>query len=89
MIRVTVELIPKGVESCKKTLGTMEITNDGSGSYRTGNYKGTLNAEYTFGDGRKGNLMQFQRKSQSVWSLVGGFLKLWGHTKHSPKLMSK
>jgi hypothetical protein len=24
-----------------------------------------------------------------VWSLVGGFLKLWGHTAHSPKEMTK
>lgn len=30
---------------------------------------------------------EFRREHQSVWSLVGAFLKLWGHTKHSPKLL--
>lgn len=94
MIRVTVELVPKGVESAKRTLATMEIANDGTGSQGIGNYTGTLHAEYTGGngcwaDGRKGKVIQFKRQGQSVWSLVGAFLKLWGHTKHSPKLMNQ
>jgi len=31
VIRVTVQLIPKGIESAARTLGTMEIVNDASG----------------------------------------------------------
>lgn len=87
MIRVTVELIPHGVESKKRPIGTMEIANDGTGTVHVGNYKGVLHAEYTGPLGRTGVLKGFKRKRQSAWSLVGAFLKLWGHTKHSPSHM--
>lgn len=89
MIRVTVELLPHGDEKGKRTLGVMEIANSRTGSEFVGDYEGVLVAEYTSPVGRSGRVMQFHRKNQSVWSLVGAFLKLWGHTKHSPKLMSK
>jgi len=88
MIRITVELIPKGLEESQRTLATMEVSNDGTGDAVTGNYVGTLYAEYCK-DGRHGRVINFNRKNQSVFSLVGAFLKLWGHTKHSPSLMSK
>lgn len=39
MIRVTVELVPWGKEAEKKTIGTMVIVNDGTGSREMGNYK--------------------------------------------------
>lgn len=89
MIRVTVELIPHGMESKKRTIATMEIENDGTGNSEVGNYFGVLQAEYTAPSGRTGRVKEFHRHNQSVWSLIGAFLKLWGHTKHSPKLMSK
>lgn len=89
MIRVTVELLPHGSEEGKQVLGVMEIANDGTGNQFVGNYSGVLHAEYTAEAGRTGRVDQFYRKSHSVWSLVGAFLKLWGHTSHSPKLMSK
>lgn len=38
MLRVTIELIPRGDESRKKHLGTVEISNDGTGDTRRGNY---------------------------------------------------
>jgi len=89
MIKVTIELWPKDYEHNKRTLGTLTIANDGSGDMSTGNYNGVLHAEYTGPSGRKGKVISFNRRKQSVWSLVGAFLKLYGHTKHSPKLMSK
>lgn len=89
MLRITVEIIPHGIEDQKRILGTMEIVNDGTGTRRDGNYAGRLHAEYTDATGRRGYVRSFRRQGQSVWSLVGAFLKLWGHTKHSPKLMSK
>lgn len=89
MLRVTVELIPHGIESRKRTLAKMEIVNDATGDAEVGNYTGKLCAEYTGPDGRIGYVTQYHRKTQSVWSLVGAFLKLWGHTKHSPRLMHK
>lgn len=87
MIRVTVELIPHGDESKARMLGVMEIANDGTGDLDIGHYDGTLHAEYTGKTGRTGRVREFNRRHQSVWSLVGAFLKLWGHTKHSPRLM--
>lgn len=89
MIRVTVEMIPQGSEERKRTLATMEIANDGTGDQFTGHYNGTLHAEYTVSSGRKGRVINFNRKGQSVWSLIGAFLKMWGHTKHSPKNLLK
>lgn len=89
MIRITVQLIPHGDESKARNLGTMEIANDGAGTLDVGDYDGILHAEYTGPSGRIGRVVQFNRRKQSVWSLVGAFLKLWGHTKHSPSLMEK
>lgn len=82
-------MIPQGDESRARPLGKLEICNDATGDKRLGHYEGTLHAEYTQADGRKGRVMSFNRQRQSVWSLVGAFLKLWGHTRHSPKLMTK
>lgn len=89
MIRITIELLPLGREEGKRVLGKMEIANDGTGNAVIGNYRGELHAEYTRVSPRRGRVMNFNRRGQSVWSLVGAFLKLWGHTKHSPKLMEE
>jgi hypothetical protein len=89
MIRITIELISAVDPSRSRILGTMDIENDGTGTQEVGNYLGTLHAEYTPKEGRKGKVTAFDRRRQSVWSLVGAFLKLWGHTGHSPKNMSK
>lgn len=64
----------------------MDIANDATGTMEIGNYTGVLHAEYTKPSGRKGRVTGFKRKRQSVWSLVGAFLKVWGHTKHVEKL---
>lgn len=80
-------MIPRGDETKKRPLAMMEIANDGTGSDATGNYHGVMVAEYT--SGRKGSVTNFDRKRQSVWSLVGAFLKLFGHTKHSPQFMTE
>jgi hypothetical protein len=42
MIRVTIELFPLGGELGRRTLGTIDIANDGSGDGLTGNYKAKL-----------------------------------------------
>lgn len=85
MIRITVEMVPRGDESRKRKLAMMEIVNENTGTMEVGNYTGTLHAEYTNPAGRKGRIEGFRRQRQSVWSLIGAFLKLWGHTKHSLK----
>lgn len=39
MIRVTIELLPYGLEANKRNIGTLEIANDGTGTPQRGNYK--------------------------------------------------
>ena len=39
MIRITIELYPRGDYNAAKTLGVMDIWNDGTGDIKTGNYK--------------------------------------------------
>jgi hypothetical protein len=88
MIVVTVELLPHGRPEKRRLLGVMTIANRGTGSRSEGDYEGAIHAEYT-DTPRRGQVLKFKRGACSVWSLVGAFLKLWGHTKHSPKLMVK
>jgi hypothetical protein len=38
MLRVTIEVVPRGDESRKRHLGTVEIVNDGTGNEYRGNY---------------------------------------------------
>lgn len=68
----------------------MEIANDGTGNREIGNYEGILKAEAAYtgvmpGGVRRGRLTSFARRTNSVWSLVGAFLKMWGHAKHTEK----
>lgn len=81
MIKVTVELVSAIDSKRNRVLGSMVIANDGTGSNTIGNYEGRLIAEYTDAKGRFGKVTGFNRQKQSVWSLVGAFLKQWGHTK--------
>jgi hypothetical protein len=39
MIRVTIQMIPRGDETKARHLGTVEIANDGTGNAQSGNYK--------------------------------------------------
>lgn len=82
MIRVTIELLPHGKQEGKRVLGVLDIANDGSGTDEIGNYDGELHAEYTQpGEPRKGRVLSFNRKRQSAWTLVGMFLKKFGHVR--------
>jgi len=87
MILVNAYLCPKGDIGNARLLGSLEIANDATGTQTVGNYTGTLRAEYTpkNGPGRKAAVQGFNRKTQSVWTLIGAFLKTWGHTKHPAK----
>lgn len=88
MIRVTVELVSAIDPARNRTLGTMEIVNDGTGTAEVCDYGATLHAEYTPPVGRKCRVLGFRRQRQSVWSLVGAALKAMGHTKHVSRSVS-
>jgi len=73
MIRVTIELIPQGVEACKRTLTTAEIWNtSGATAENSGTYEFKLMdcgmvKQRTF---RQGSVEGFPRKKMTAWSLL-------------------
>ena len=68
MIKITVEVIPFGVEKWKKKVGEMTIANDGTGSGSRGNYKYNMSTKNRIW--RKGRIEDFPRLSCSVWNLI-------------------
>lgn len=68
MIRVTVELVPHGVESQKYTLGVATIANDGTGTPTRGNY--TAAFRRTRGGFISGKVTGFPRKRLACWDLL-------------------
>lgn len=77
MIRVTVELIPHGVEARKRTLAVGEIANDGSGTYSSGNYTAWFGRVKTgkARNGRQGEVKDFPRQAKNVWHLLAHCLR--------------
>lgn len=68
MIRVTVELVPWGDESMKKTIGVMNIANDGnSGDREIGNYEARM--EDDRGTEKTVHVMGHKRTT-GVWTLI-------------------
>lgn len=77
MIRVTIELI--SANTGKTTvLGRMNITNDGTGTKKRGNYNGMLWRHMGKGHsraGRTGRVENFPRESYVVWRLIYRMLR--------------
>ena len=71
MLRVTVDLVPFGIESRKRTIATAKIWNDATGTPARGNYQFTLSQ-----NGRPdriwkaGSLKNFPRKRMGIWWLL-------------------
>lgn len=42
MLRITIEMVPYGVEEAAHKIGLIEIGNDGTGNKQTGNYRCVL-----------------------------------------------
>jgi len=80
MIRVTVEILPFGDEARRRTIASMDIWNDGSGTIENGNYEGII---YTDDSSvfRRARVVNYSRLTHPVWSLVGTFLRLFGHAE--------
>lgn len=75
MLRVTVELVPFGDESRKKTIGIMNIANDGRGSSEVGHYDVRLEDDRDVE--RNARVLHYQR-SRGAWSLVRRALEACG-----------
>jgi hypothetical protein len=74
MIRVTVELVPYGIEDQKRVIGEMKIWNDASGDRAHGNYRFSFWRKAK-GTGRKckehtGFVQGFPRLAKDVFALM-------------------
>ena len=78
MIRVTVELVPYGIEEDARVIATMKIANDGIRSRLTNGKVGDYNVYVTTvnkrggkcRDWKTGEVKNFPRKSKNVWYLI-------------------
>lgn len=72
MIRVTVELLPRGREAGKRVLGVAMIANDGTGTLDRGNYKIRLSkwAPKVHETWKRGSITNFDRKRRGPWDLI-------------------
>ncbi len=70
MIVITVELWPGGRESEKRTLASMVIVNDGTGSETRGNYDYLVAGKRGLVGMGRGRIENWHRQSQHVWKLV-------------------
>ena len=80
MLRIIIELWPRGDEQRKKLLYVADLYNDGTGTHERGNYgarfyrKGSECQEQ-----RGGNVRDFPRLRKNAWSLLGQMLKDVGY----------
>lgn len=71
MIRVTIELVPRGDETKTRILCRGIIANDGSGTLRRGNYRFALSQQKRLtATAREGEVKDFPRLSKNVWHLL-------------------
>ena len=84
-LRITVELIPHGLESQARKIGSLEIVNDGTGTKQTGNYAFTIYGPVHGGDVDvwwQGEFQGYER-NRGYWSLVKKILNRL-ETDHQP-----
>jgi hypothetical protein len=67
MLRITVELIPRGIESQKEHLGSIEIYNTGTGNLTTGNYAYVVRDKDRVA--KEGSIFGHKRDA-SFWKLI-------------------
>jgi len=72
MIRVTVELLPGGLEEHAEVLGIATITNDGTGEPNKGNYKARFSkwAPLTTQTWKRSEVKGFRRRTRGAWDLL-------------------
>jgi hypothetical protein len=80
MIVVTVELKSAISSSRDKLLGTLLITNDGTGSETRGNYD-VLFRGAKGGSGKSGKVSEYPRNDVAIWNLIRQACEVAGYTK--------
>lgn len=89
MLKVTIELWPHGDEERKRTLGTIDIWNDATGTHEVGNYTVRLSKELDQvkkkgGAWRKGKVTGFARLKKGPYDLLYLALKACGMDQRNP-----
>ena len=69
MLRITIELVPYGIEDEAQTIGTMLIANEGTGDYKVGNYAYVYNYSDRPDDPELGYVRRYPR-IDGAWGLV-------------------
>jgi len=71
MIKVTIEVYPFGIEKLKRHVGTMIISNDGTGTKEMGNYNVKL-SKFKEPDKwwKEGRVDGFKRKLRGPYDLI-------------------
>mgnify|MGYP001580238924 CR=1 FL=1 len=70
MLRVTIELVPFGIENQKRTLGTLIIANDGTGTPTRGNYEAHFYSRNNRRSHKVYTVHGFPRQTKSAWNLI-------------------
>ncbi len=72
MLRISIDLVPHGDETKKRSLGTAKIWNDGTSlDTKIGNYKfSLLKWRGAKGIWKEGKLKNFPRKRLGAWDLL-------------------
>lgn len=75
MLRITIELWPRGWADNKRTIATMDVWNDGTGTEDRGNYsyriyRGGYTGRPNPRLGKQGKLLNYPRLSYPVWELI-------------------
>lgn len=85
MIRVTVEIVPFGMEAEKRVIGMAEIVNDGTGGREVGNYQAVV--KNAMGENMHLVCVEgFPRLESDVWGLIYRVLKkVYGGRKPKKK----
>lgn len=76
MIVVKLEIWPYGVEANARSLGKIEVHNDGTGSISRGNYLYKLRGQKSRLMSR-GEIKDYARNAQHPWNLIRRILKDW------------
>ncbi len=76
MIRITIEMVPGGIDAAAYTIAQGVIVNDGHGTQRTGNYHYGITRQRKRtgpedpGIWKRGHIESFPRKRQNIWYLL-------------------
>jgi hypothetical protein len=69
MLRITIELVPSGVDEEAQRIATMLIANDGTGNNKFGNYAYAYNYSDRPGEPESGTVTRYAR-ADGAWKLV-------------------